>query len=84
MPVTVKYPPITKDDILRGSEFHDNSARNSTGCVRWRRNGATKTWVTRPAEFRIPVKYGLYGHGYITETNASEYHTAKNCPHKGA
>lgn len=23
-------------------------------------NGAVKTWVTRPDEFEIPVKYGMY------------------------
>lgn len=29
---------------------------------RWwraRRNGATKTWVTRPGEFRVPIKAGF-------------------------
>lgn len=35
----------------------------------WRRNGATKTWKTRPGEFRIPVKFGLYSYDYITHTN---------------
>lgn len=39
----------------------------------WRRNGATKTWKTRPGEFRIPVKFGLYGYGYITHTNADGF-----------
>lgn len=36
---------------------------------RWRRNGRTKTWKTRPGEFRIPVKHGLRSYGYITEYN---------------
>lgn len=32
-----------------------------------RRNGKTQTWKTRPAEFRIPIKFGLYGYGEITQ-----------------
>lgn len=39
---------------------------------RWwdcRRNGRTKTWKTRPGEFRIPVKAGLRACGYITNGN---------------
>lgn len=38
----------------------------------WRRNGKTQTWKTRPDEFRIPVKFGLYGYGQITHLNADE------------
>ena len=41
--------------------------------VSWRRNGKTKVWVTRPNEFRIPIKFGM-GFGksdyhYITEAD---------------
>ncbi len=39
---------------------------------RWwklRRNGKTKTWKTRPGEFRIPVKAGLRSCAYITHYN---------------
>lgn len=45
-------------------------ARMSNGKL-WatRRNGATKTWKTRPNEFRIPVKAGLRACGYITHQN---------------
>jgi hypothetical protein len=45
--------------------------------VRVRANGKCKTWKTRPAEFRLPFKYGLYGHGYIDETNAGEFTVAR-------
>ena len=34
-----------------------------------RRNGATKTWKTRPSDFRIPVKAGLKSYGYIDQDN---------------
>lgn len=39
---------------------------------RVRRNGQTKTWKTRPGEFRIPVKAGLRACGYITHTNMND------------
>lgn len=45
---------------------------------RWwqaRRNGMTKTWVTRPGEFRIPIKCGLKSCGYIThDTSPENFH----------
>jgi len=58
----------TREDIDNVSirEFYD-----VTGS-RWRRNGALKTWKTRPTEFRQPVKYGLYGYDYITQNNLDE------------
>lgn len=34
-----------------------------------RRNGQTKLWKTRPAEFSIPVKAGFKATGYITHSN---------------
>ena len=40
-----------------------------------RRNGATKTWKTRPGEFRIPIKIGFRGYGYIDNRNADEWAT---------
>lgn len=48
--------------------------------VRVRRNGQCKTWKTRPTEFQLPYKYGMYEHGYITESNASDFHLASDCP----
>lgn len=41
--------------------------------MRWRKNGKTKMWKTRPGEFRIPVKFGLYDHTYITHENVGSY-----------
>ena len=45
---------------------------NVTG-KRWRRNGKTKLWKTRPDQFKIPVKHGLYQYGYITDTDKPYY-----------
>lgn len=43
-----------------------------------RRNGRTKFWKSRPGEFRIPVKYGMYEYFYIDHTNAHEWSTVPN------
>jgi hypothetical protein len=43
--------------------------------IQCRRNGKTKRWKTRPAEFQIPVKYGLKECFYITPANADEWST---------
>ena len=32
-------------------------------------NGAVKFWKTRPHEYRIPYKYGMYEFGYITPSD---------------
>jgi hypothetical protein len=44
----------------------------------WRRNGKTQTWKTRPDEYRIPVKYGMYNFSQITP--GDDFHTAHDCP----
>lgn len=45
-----------------------------------RRNGRTKTWKTRPDDFRIPVKVGFRGHAYIDQWNVDNVHAAEDCP----
>jgi hypothetical protein len=37
-----------------------------------RRNGVTKTWIRKPNEFRIPVKFGFRGHDAITHCDEVE------------
>lgn len=58
---------VTKDLALVAREFTDGNGRT------WRRNGQTKTWVRSPERFRVPVKFGLYDYGYVTELNASQF-----------
>lgn len=73
---------ITYEQALVADVFHDESIP----CIwngrsnRWRRNGVTKTWKTRPGEFRIPVKFGMYGYGYIDHNNAGQFHIYAECP----
>ena len=38
-----------------------------------RQTGRIKLWKTRPTEFKIPVKYGLYESFYIPQDNAHEW-----------
>lgn len=48
--------------------------------TRCRVSGGCQTWKTRPDEFRLPVKHGLYESGEITERNAADFHLASECP----
>ena len=78
---------VTKDESIVAVEFHYGECQRRHGPrggitlsqVFFRRNGKTKTWVRSPLEFRIPVKRGLRECGYITQTNAHEFHTAEQC-----
>lgn len=54
----------TREQALGANRFQDTT----TGKI-WRRNGQNKLWKTRPDEFRIPVKYGLYAYAYVDHTN---------------
>jgi hypothetical protein len=39
-----------------------------------------KTWKTRPTEFSLPVKHGLWDYGYITDSDNARFHTPDECP----
>jgi hypothetical protein len=74
---------ITCEQAMTAKEFHHNTRKNADGtCERWRRNGSTQTWKTRPGTFRVPVKHGMYDYSNITEREASIVHAAADCPHK--
>jgi len=64
---------VTKENQEGVREFYHISKTNSTGRLKVRRNGETKVWKTRPLEFKIPVKYGLYEFGYITQDNCNDW-----------
>jgi len=59
---------ITKHEALTADLFHDDQ------CRKWRRNGATQTWKTRPRDFRVPVKHGMYIYGQIWHHDAMLIH----------
>lgn len=71
---------ITKQmavDAPHSEIFHHVSLKNADGSpLRVRKTGMCKVWVTRPDEFRMPFKHGLYDHGYITHENCHEWVTS--------
>ena len=79
---------ITKEQALTATLFHENGCSRTVGprggvmvsMHPWRRNGKTQTWKTRPDDFRVPIKRGLYDYGYLTHNNASSFHTNADCP----
>ena len=80
---------ITLDQAKTVHEFHAEGGCTKTVGPRggvtirqeiWRRNGRTQLWKTRPDEFRVPVKYGLYNYSSATTGNAEAWHTREDCP----
>jgi hypothetical protein len=68
---------ITKEiasTLKRGQILHHKTLKNADGTpIRAKVNGAVKFWTTRPNEFRIPAKRGLYEYGYITEADGANW-----------
>lgn len=85
---------ITKEQALslrRGDELHCTVVYDCTRTigprggvkervVSVRVSGKCQTWKTRPHEFRLPVKYGLYENSAVTERNAADFHLPQDCP----
>lgn len=46
----------------------------------YRVNGKCKTWKTRPDEFRLPLKRGLYEYADMTNYTADSFHLPADCP----
>lgn len=78
---------VTKEQALTEDQFHYGNCTRATGprggvrehVVVCRRGGATKTWITRPDDFRVPIKVGFKEHGEITHQNCHQFHTAGDC-----
>lgn len=68
---------ITKEIAVNSTyrrEFFHKTIKNADGSpARCRVNGKCQTWITRPNEFKLPVKHGLYQCFYITEKNADDW-----------
>lgn len=66
---------VTKEQAMTKRDFAHVSAKNADGKtpVRCRATGKCKIWRSRPAEFRLPVKYGLRQSFYIDQKNAAEW-----------
>ena len=62
-------------ELHHGQVIYTHVYSNADGTPqRWRINGKTKVWKTRPDDFEVPLKYGMYDHGYLSQNNASVYH----------
>lgn len=64
---------ITKEQALTERSFREIKPVNpplNTHFKKWRVNGKCKTWKTRPDEFKLPIKHGLWTYGYLTHENA--------------
>lgn len=69
---------VTKESALSANEFFSTTMTNKDKFktpLRVRRTGKTQTWKTRPNEFKVPVKYGLYESTYITHENCHLWQT---------
>jgi hypothetical protein len=70
-----EFAPLTKAQAMtRPTTMYHRKLRNSDGtAMRARSNGKCKTWVTRPEEFRLPAKHGLYDTFYIDHDTAKDW-----------
>lgn len=68
---------VTADNLKNlhhGTILEHKTLKNKDGTPkRCRVNGNLKTWVTRPNEFAMPVKAGLYTFFFLTEKNSHEW-----------
>jgi CCR4-NOT transcriptional regulation complex NOT5 subunit len=77
----LKHGQVIKQVRTYGPDYivkHDSNMRmykhylNETELakpINWRVNGQVKTWKTRPDEFKLPIKHGLYSYAYLDHTN---------------
>lgn len=67
--------PVTKENQVESTMFYHGILKDSIGGFqRFRRNGKTRVWKSRPTEFRIPIKRGLYQYGFIDHTNCNNFY----------
>lgn len=52
--------------LTPGTTLYHKTKRNTTGALTVRVSGRVKTWKRNPERIAIPVKYGLYDYGYLT------------------
>jgi len=58
--------------LRHGQTLYHIAHINADGTAqRWRVSGKPKTWARNPERIKIPVKHGLYNHGYVTESDLS-------------
>lgn len=71
---------ITKEQALaahHGQIFYSIQRNRQNQPRQVRVNGKCQTWKTRPNDFRLPVKQGLFIYGAIDQTNAKYWFQSK-------
>ena len=71
-----------------GQWFHQNGCTRTIGprggiresIVQVRPSGKCQLWKTRPEDYRMPFKYGMYQSGEVTPRYAADFHTVADCP----
>ena len=68
------------NDLDYGKTIFHATSRNADGSPsRAKITGKIKLWKTRPNDFRIPWKHGLYGpHGYADQDTAAEWYLTES------
>lgn len=68
---------VTKEELANkhgaGVLFHMTKTDAIDNPMQARLNGKIQTWVTRPTEFRQPMKYGLFTYFDITHETAHQW-----------
>jgi len=65
-------------NLTVNNTLHHRYFKNADGTPqRWRVNGKVKTWKTKPWKIQVPLKHGLYDHGYLTEDNLDNFTLAE-------
>lgn len=69
---------VTKEQAMNARHFRSLKIKRADGKtpIEVRVSGRCQTWKTRPTEFKVPIKYGLYESSYITHENAAEWEVA--------
>ena len=57
----------------RQTLYHRIVKNKDGSALRCRVNGKCKTWKTHPQDFRLPIKHGFNGFGYIDQDNADNW-----------
>ena len=66
--------------LEHGDILHHNTNKNADHtCQRWRVTGKVKTWKRDLTRVKVPVKYGMYTHDYVTEYDLDKVSLEKEC-----
>lgn len=68
---------VRKGEIRKGQTLYLAGVFNSDGTPQRWRVTSIKTWKTRPNEFRLGLKHGLYTHDTADQDTAYEFHTTE-------